>query len=168
MRPPQGSKVQYLQLKILRQPLWWIQWPIYEFWARKIAILIGEEGTPTSSLQFWLLLQNPLPLYIGAQFLIIYRFWSCRRMASPYRPIYIPEQVCYLPLPLLTIFTFLPPYVFALIAFFWKEIMIQPKLFPSSVHFFQKMEWIGPNISSDILTLRDRKRLDSHSKAKSW
>ena len=42
------------------------------------------------------------------------------------------------------------------------------RVFPSSVHFRQETGRMGPNISSEILALRDRQRLDFHRKSKYW
>ena len=42
------------------------------------------------------------------------------------------------------------------------------RVFPSFVQFHQETEQMGQNISYDILKLRDRERLEFHSKPKSW
>ena len=42
------------------------------------------------------------------------------------------------------------------------------RFFSSSVHFRQETGRMGPNISSEILALRDRQRLDFHRKSKYW
>ena len=46
--------------------------------------------------------------------------------------------------------------------------MVKPEFIPSWVQFHQETGQMGPNISLEILALRDRQRLTFHRKSKHW